>query len=127
MQKAFDHFKKWMTPWCHLPLLICRLGGDSGPSFARSFRYVILRQPWINTPNEDEMRYADESHNDITNDFGLSELLLQDDYFHHEFEEFCTLENPLLHHYSHHYEFVKTRIYFIVTHQQQIEGLLNLI
>src|SRR6266498_3775310 len=69
------------------------------------------------------------NHNDITNfntnDFGLSELLLQDDYFHHEFEEFCTLENPLLHHYSHLYEFVKTRIYFIVIHQQQIEGLSN--
>ncbi|CAG8692292.1 8970_t:CDS:2, partial [Funneliformis mosseae] len=60
MQKAFDHFKK--------------LEGNSGQSFARSFRYIILKQPWINAPNEDEIRYDEELHNYITNfninDFG---------------------------------------------------------
>ncbi|CAB5348503.1 unnamed protein product [Rhizophagus irregularis] len=48
MQKAFDHFKKWMDPWCHLPLSICKLGGNFAQSFAQSFYYVVLKQPWIN-------------------------------------------------------------------------------
>jgi hypothetical protein len=25
IQKATEHFIKWMIPWCHLPLSICRL------------------------------------------------------------------------------------------------------
>ncbi|GES94209.1 hypothetical protein GLOIN_2v1774660 [Rhizophagus clarus] len=52
-------------------------------------------------------------------------LLLQDDCFRHEFEKFCLVENPFLCHYSCIYEFVKTRIYFIVIYQQQVEGLFN--
>ncbi|CAG8585532.1 17980_t:CDS:2 [Cetraspora pellucida] len=32
--KALDAFKRWMDPWTHLPLSICRLGGIYGPDFA---------------------------------------------------------------------------------------------
>lgn len=42
VQKATEHFTKWMISWCHLPLSICRLGGNSSQSFARSFRHVAL-------------------------------------------------------------------------------------
>ena len=27
--KALEHFEKWFLPWLHLPLVICRLGGDN--------------------------------------------------------------------------------------------------
>ncbi|CAG8732001.1 13866_t:CDS:2, partial [Ambispora leptoticha] len=115
VQKAFDHFTKWIKPWYHLPLSICRLGSNSGQSFTRSFYHITLKQPWINIPNENKIKFAKELEDDIadsnTNDFGLSKLLLEDNYFRHEFEEFCTSTNPLLHHYPHIYEFVKTKIY----------------
>ncbi|CAG8846412.1 13488_t:CDS:1, partial [Gigaspora margarita] len=34
INKAYEHFVKWMTPWMHLPLSICRFGGNSGYEFA---------------------------------------------------------------------------------------------
>ncbi|RIA81646.1 hypothetical protein C1645_836670 [Glomus cerebriforme] len=91
--------------------------------FARSFVEIIMDK----CTNEEVVKYADELYEDIVNfninDFGLSELLLKDDYFRHVFEEFCILESPLLYHYPCLYEFIKTKIYFIIIHQQQVEGL----
>ncbi|CAJ0868710.1 4193_t:CDS:2 [Entrophospora sp. SA101] len=40
--KALEHFENWMLPWLHLPLSICRLGGDNGQAFARSYYYVFF-------------------------------------------------------------------------------------
>ena len=104
-----------MIPWCHLPLLVCHFGGNSGQSFARSFRHIALGLSWMNNPTEEEIKYAEELQADFnnsnSNDFGLYNLLVQNANFKQEFDEFC--------------KFVKTRIYFLVIHQQQVEGLFN--
>ncbi|CAJ0877251.1 12759_t:CDS:2, partial [Entrophospora sp. SA101] len=44
--KALEHFENWMLPWLHLPLSICRLGGDNGQAFARSYYYVFFSKSW---------------------------------------------------------------------------------
>ena len=49
-----------MISWCHLPLSICRLGGNSSQSFARSFRHVALGLPWMSNPTEVEIKYAEK-------------------------------------------------------------------
>src|SRR5438128_1771815 len=35
IQTALVSFSKWMECWIHLPLYVCRLGGNYGPEFAR--------------------------------------------------------------------------------------------
>ncbi|CAG8531708.1 2438_t:CDS:2 [Rhizophagus irregularis] len=81
INKALEHFEKWFLSWLHLPLVICHLGGDNGKSFASSFHHVVLEKPWIKPPTDLELWYAEELENDlkngITNDFGLNELLLE--------------------------------------------------
>ncbi|GBC05120.1 hypothetical protein RclHR1_06040011 [Rhizophagus clarus] len=129
INKTYEYFEKWMNSWLHLPLVICRLGGDLAQSFANSFRYVILKKTWIKPPTELEMKFARELENDIdcgNNDsYGLQEILLNNKEFNDEFEEFCVADNPLLYNFPYLYNFVKTHIYFIIIHQQQVEGLFN--
>ncbi|CAG8780019.1 17587_t:CDS:2 [Gigaspora margarita] len=37
IENALNGFIKLMEYWTHLPLCICRLGGENGPEFARAF------------------------------------------------------------------------------------------
>ena len=64
-------------------------------------------------------------NNGNTNDFGLHNLLISDPKKFHEFEKFCTTNDPVLYKFSNIYEFVKTNIYYIIVHQQQVKGLFN--
>ncbi|CAB5207347.1 unnamed protein product [Rhizophagus irregularis] len=129
INKALEHFEKWFLSWLHLPLVICHLGGDNGKSFASSFHHVVLEKPWIKPPTDLELWYAEELEDDlkngITNDFGLNELLLENSNFLREFEQFCIDEKSFIYNFPDLYDFVKTRIYFIIIHQQQVEGLFN--
>ena len=90
---ALESFQKWFSQWLHLPLATCRLGGNNAQSFASSFYHVILEKPWISPPSDLELRFAqdleDDKNNGITNDFGLSELLHQNNNFLEEFIQFC--------------------------------------
>ena len=52
-------------------------------------------------------------------------MLLDNKKFDDEFEEFCKADNPILHKFPRLYNFVTTHIYFIIIHQQQVEGLFN--
>ncbi|CAI2183892.1 13463_t:CDS:2, partial [Funneliformis geosporum] len=61
----------------------------------------------------------------IINDFGLRELLLNNNDFLEEFEQFCSCDDPKLYKFPNLYDLVKSNIYFIVIHQQQVEGLFN--
>ena len=127
--KALESFQKWFSQWLHLPLTVCRLGGDNAQSFASSFYHVILQKPWISLPSDFELQFAqnlmDDKNDGITSDFGLSELLYQNSSFLEEFTQFCTCEDPTLYHFPNLYNFVKSHIYYIVVHQQQVEGLFN--
>ncbi|CAB4378705.1 hypothetical protein GLOIN_2v1761399 [Rhizophagus irregularis DAOM 181602=DAOM 197198] len=53
------------------------------------------------------------------------ELLLHNNDFLEEFEQFCSYKDPKLYRFPNLYDFVKSYIYFIVIHQQQVEGLFN--
>ncbi|PKC55071.1 hypothetical protein RhiirA1_504521 [Rhizophagus irregularis] len=126
---AYEYFEKWLDAWLHLPLAICRLGGNYAHSFANSFRFIILKREWKEIPTDLELRFAKDLENDvndgISDTFGLQEILLSDKEFDKEFEEFCNANNPSLYDFPLLYNFVKTRIYFIIIHQQQVEGLFN--
>ncbi len=60
----------------------------------------------------------------ITNDFGLFDALT-DPIFKDEFIHYIQNQNPNLCEYPYLYDFVKNRIWYIIIHQQQIEGLFN--
>ncbi|CAG8558176.1 6773_t:CDS:2 [Gigaspora margarita] len=64
LDKAIEHYKKWMMPWYHLPLSICNLGGDLSQSFARSFIHVTLGNIWLKPPTEQEIIYANQLQED---------------------------------------------------------------
>ena len=74
-----------------------------------------------------ELKFAKDLENDInngnTNDFGLHKLLLNNAKLFEEFENFCKVDNPILYEFPELYNFVKSHIYFIIIHQQQVEGL----
>nr|CAG8662748.1 6400_t:CDS:2 [Entrophospora candida] len=127
--KALEHFENWMLPWLHLPLSICRLGGDNGQAFARSYYYVFFSKSWVNEPSQIEINYAEQLQNDVenffTDDFGLQNRLTQNQEFKKEFEEFCNTLDPTLSNFQLLYSFVKEKIYCIIIHQQQVEGLFN--
>ncbi|GET66310.1 hypothetical protein GLOIN_2v1761399 [Rhizophagus irregularis DAOM 181602=DAOM 197198] len=127
--EALKHFEKWLLQWLHLPLAVCRLGGNNAQPFASSFYHVILQKPWISLPSDLELRFAQDLEGDInngiTNDFGLRELLLHNNDFLEEFKRFCSCDDPKLYKFPNLYDFVKNHIYFIVIHQQQVEGLFN--
>ncbi|PKY29906.1 hypothetical protein RhiirB3_446735 [Rhizophagus irregularis] len=124
IKNALESFQKWFSQWLHLPLAICRLGGNNAQLFASSFYHVILEKPWISPPSELELRFAqnleDDKNNGITNDFGLSELLRHNDNLLEEFIQFCICNDPKLYLFPNLYDFVKSKIYYIVIHQQQL-------
>ena len=126
---ALESFQKWFSQWLHLPLATCQLGGNNAQSFASSFYHVILEKPWISPPSDLELRFAqdleDDKKNGITNDFGLNVLLHQNGIFLEEFTQFCICNDPKLYLFPNLYNFVKSKIYYIVIHQQQVEGLFN--
>ncbi|CAG8512857.1 31823_t:CDS:2 [Gigaspora margarita] len=83
----------------------------------------------FNRKTELELKYANELKNDIDNGntsyFGLYNLLLQDNEFYEKFENFLYADNPKLYEFPKLYNIVRAHIYFIVIHQQQVEGLFN--
>jgi hypothetical protein len=127
-KRSLEVFQKWMNCWLHLPLSICRLGGSYGHEFAKAYANVILDLHWSNIPTLHQLVYKKILENDIeegtTNDFGLSDALA-DPIFQNEFIHYAQNQNTNLHEYSHLYNFVKNRIWYIIVHQQQIEGLFN--
>ncbi|CAG8748561.1 13806_t:CDS:1, partial [Ambispora leptoticha] len=89
INKAYEHFLKWMSSWVHLPLSICRLGGNSGHEFARTFYNVVLQLPWPSEPTEREIEFAQQLRDDFkisNNTFGLLEELLDSLEFMDEFQ-----------------------------------------
>jgi hypothetical protein len=129
IKKAFELNEKWLNNWLHLPLSICRLGGSHGKLFARSFAHVMLGENWKQVPTLREILYANylriDLENNNINDFGLIEAL-KDQTFYMEFSQFAQSDEGQLHDYLNLYEWVKHHIWYIVIHQQQIEGLFNI-
>lgn len=115
--------------WLHLLLVVCRLGSNSSRSFASGFYHGVLKKPWIKLPNDLEIRFSKELEEDLrngkTDSLGLYELLLQNDNFLQKFEQFCLNDELMIYNLPELYQFIKTQIYFIIIHQQQVEGLFN--
>ncbi|CAG8840023.1 18527_t:CDS:1, partial [Gigaspora margarita] len=91
INKAYEHFVKWMTPWMHLLLSICRFGGNSGHEFARAFYYVVKQTSLLLEPTEQEIKFAEQLYNDFKvshETFGLREELLNNPEFEEEFCQF---------------------------------------
>jgi len=128
VEHALDGFVKWMDVWTHLPLSVCRLGGNHGPDFAHAFLRVFYSHPESDSPTLQEKSYTEFLQEDVTNHnqntFGLLEALSNHDFFK-QFDNFADSDGkepwkfPLV------YEFIKYRIYSIIVHQQQLEGLFN--
>src|SRR5207253_681483 len=57
--KVLEHFETWMSPWLHLPLSVCSLGGDNGQAFAKSYYHVFFNNPWVDEPSEIEVNYVE--------------------------------------------------------------------
>ena len=129
VKKALELNEKWLSCWFHLPLSICWLGGSHGKQFARSFAYIMLGENWKQVPTLCEILYANylriDLENNNINDFGLMEAL-KDQTFYMEFSQFAQSDEGQLHDYLNLYEWVKHRIWYIVIHQQQIEGIFNI-
>ncbi len=127
-EKSLEVFQKWMNCWLHLPLSVCRLGGSYGHEFAKAYANVILGLHWSNTPTLRQLTYTKFLESDIvegiTNDFGLFDALM-DSTFKDEFIHYVQNQKPNLCEYPRLYNFVKNRIWYIIIHQQQIEGLFN--
>lgn len=126
-QKALELHQKWLNCWLHLPLSVCCLGGKYGREFARSFIHIVLGTPLLSVPSLRELCYMkfielDIKYNEF-NDFGLS-AALKDPMFNYEFHQFAR-EQKSLNQLPKVFEFVKNRIWYIVVHQQQVEGLFN--
>ncbi|CAG8558430.1 12503_t:CDS:1, partial [Ambispora leptoticha] len=83
----------------------------------------------IYPPSDLELYYAqfleDDKNNSVENNFGLHAMLLSNYNFLKEFEQFCICENLKIYEFPKLYDFVKNHIYFIIIHQQQVEGLFN--
>jgi len=129
IDKALSSLETWMEMWLHLPLSICRLGGKNGPKFACSYLNAIMGLPWKQVPSLRELCYAEQLKLDLRNqkefnDFGLH-IALNNSLFKQEFVNFAYSYNLPIYKFPLLYEFVKSRIYYIVVHQQQIEGLFN--
>jgi hypothetical protein len=132
LQKGFELHQKWFDSWLHLPLSICRLGGNNAHQFACSYWHVILKKPWPKIPSLKELCYAQFLMEDITThkeigDFGLGIALTNESFFQ-EFSTFVhesNVNSHSLYKYPQLYDFVKNKIWYIAIHQQQIEGLFN--
>ncbi|RIB00957.1 hypothetical protein C2G38_2150669 [Gigaspora rosea] len=125
--KGIRSSSKVLDCWLHLPLSVCRLGGKYEREFARSFAYIVLGMPWLSVPSLRELCYMkfielDIKHS-VFNDFGLSDAL-KDPMFNYEFYEFIQ-EKKSLNQLFKLFDFVKNRIWYIVIHQQQLEGIFN--
>lgn len=118
INEAYEYFEKWLDSWLHLPLVICRLDGNTAHLFANSFRFAILKREWNKPPTDIELRFAKDLENDINagnnNTFSLQEMILDNKEFDNEFEEFCKSDEPILYEFPLLYDFVKTYIYFII-------------
>jgi hypothetical protein len=81
-----------MTPWLHLPLIVCSLGGNNAQAFANSYCYVILKKSWNKEPTNLKLNYAYILQKDLdsgnADDLGLHDLLINDPKKFQEFEEF---------------------------------------
>ncbi|RIB20651.1 hypothetical protein C2G38_2178764 [Gigaspora rosea] len=132
--KFLDELKKNFDTFFGQELLMAleslnneEFGGNSSHEFARAFYYVVFQQ-WLLEPTEYEKNLAQQLYDDLeitNNTFGLQEELLSSLEFRNEFQKFCSASNSKIYEYSLVYKFVKERIYFIIIHQQQVEGLFN--
>ncbi len=128
LEKAQERFLKWMDCWIHLPLTICLLGGSNGPDFARSICYVFLDWLLNVKPTEKELQYTellkkDKLEGNIQS-FGLFNAL-RDPQFLDQFLIFSISSSQDLSKFPLVYDFVKYRIWSIIVHQQQLEGMFN--
>ncbi|RIB08611.1 hypothetical protein C2G38_2251923 [Gigaspora rosea] len=103
-------------------------GEMHGREFARSYVYVVLEIPWSSVPTLRELCYAKFLELDVEcdefNDFGLSDAL-NDPAFNYEFLSFIQEKHKSLNQFPKIFEFVKYRIWYIMIHQQQVEGIFN--
>ncbi|PKY31291.1 hypothetical protein RhiirB3_448823 [Rhizophagus irregularis] len=115
VEHALNGFAKWMKVWIHLPLSVCRLGGDYGSDYARAFLHVFYSRPESDYSTLQEKSYIKSLQEDIINNnkntFGLLEALSDQNFFE-QFDSFAS-------------EFIKYRIYSVVIYEQQLEGLFN--
>jgi len=128
VEVALESFSKWMECWIHLPLSICRLGGDYGPEFARAVASKILNHSFENELSWREESYAEFLDEDLLkglkNSFGLFNALKEIE-FRSQFLAFANSHASDLYKFPLVYDFVKYRIWSIVVHQQQLEGMFN--
>ncbi|CAG8731923.1 4225_t:CDS:2, partial [Gigaspora rosea] len=79
LKKAYEGFCKWMTPWIHLPLLVCALGGSNGSLFASAFLKVYTNTKLQESQSNIELNYIEILNNDknegLFNTWGLLEVL----------------------------------------------------
>lgn len=126
--KALETFKKWMDPWMHLPLSICRLGGTHGPDFAFAIAKVVINAHLPDEPTSVQKKYINELVNDLKTgkkeSFGLFQAL-EDNEFQEQFLAFSRSVYTELVDYPLICEFVNHRIWSIIVHQQHLEGMFN--
>ncbi|CAG8789475.1 30984_t:CDS:2 [Gigaspora margarita] len=85
----------------------------------------VMNAPVFGVMIDESQELKTDIRNGITDTFGLCELLLENNNFFKEFEKFCADDNLLVYNFPELYNFIKTQIYFIIVHQQQVEGLFN--
>nr|CAG8658254.1 12287_t:CDS:2 [Entrophospora candida] len=126
--KASETFKKWMHPWMHLPLSICRLGGAHGPDFAFAIAKVVVNIDFLDEPTNIQKKYMDQLINDLEvgkrESFGLFQAL-ENNEFQEQFLDFSRSTHTELANYPLVWEFVKNKIWYIIVHQQHLEGMFN--
>ncbi|CAG8821439.1 38938_t:CDS:2, partial [Gigaspora margarita] len=92
VENALNGFIKWMETWVHLPLCICRLGGENGPEFARAFLKVFFSWNSSKEQSITECSYIENLRMDLSSErittFGLLEELNHLDFFE-EFKAFA--------------------------------------
>ncbi|RIB23519.1 hypothetical protein C2G38_2171015 [Gigaspora rosea] len=88
----------------------------------------VLKKPWPKFPTLKELSYVRFLEMDLKqkrfDDFGLKTALAKKSFFQ-EFSAFVRESNVQLHQYPQLYDFVKNKIWYIIVHQQQVEGLFN--
>src|SRR5438128_2240815 len=128
LKAAFESFSKWMECWIHLPLSVCRLGGEHGPEFAQAVASKILNHSFATELTWLGKYYLEFLEGDLSNgtckSFGLFEALNDDDFLE-QFLAFAESQASDIHKFPPVYDFVKYRIWSIVVYQQHIEGMFN--
>ena len=128
LKTALESFSKWMEYWIYLPLSVCRLGGERGPEFAQAVASKILNHSFATELTWLGKYYLEFLEGDLSNgtckSFGLFEALNDDDFLE-QFLAFAESQASDIHKFPLVYDFVKYRIWSIVVHQQQIEGMFN--